>query len=146
MNRKVRIILAFVIAIGMLLFSYWVTNQHYAISGETALMRKLELVKGWFKPHINPMADSVLLINVSYDTVLEGAYDNYNLPVGLEQITDHQKLFQLLKELKRKNDYKIGTHGFRHNTGSKNGKFNRKARKGSTLSKSDQKRFKNVLN
>ena len=29
---------------------------------------------------------------------------------------------------KRKNDYKIGSHGSRHNTGSKNGKFNRKAR------------------
>lgn len=109
MNRKVRILLAFVIAIGMLLFSYWVTNQRYAISGETALMRKIELVKGWFKPHLNPMADSVLLINVSYDTVLEGAYDNYNLPVGLEQITDRKKLFQLLKELKRKNDYKYIT-------------------------------------
>ncbi len=47
---------------------------------------------------------------------------------------------------KRKNDYKIGPHGFRHNTGSKNGKFNRQSRKGSTLSKADQKRFKNALN
>ena len=46
---------------------------------------------------------------------------------------------------KRKNDYKIGSHGSRHNTGSKNGKFNRKARKGSTLSKADQSRFKNIL-
>ena len=46
---------------------------------------------------------------------------------------------------KRKNDYKIGKHGARHNTGNKSAKFNRGARKGSTLSKSDQKRFKNIL-
>ncbi len=60
------------------------------------------------------------------------------------KIKTRKSLAKVLR--KRKNDYKIGTHGFRHNTGSKNGKFNRKARKGSTLSKSDQKRFKNVLN
>ena len=46
---------------------------------------------------------------------------------------------------KRKNDYKIGSHGARHNTGSKNAKYNRKARKGSTLSKADHNRLKNVI-
>ncbi len=46
---------------------------------------------------------------------------------------------------KRKNDYKIGKHGARHNSGKKSGAFNRDARKGSTLSKADQNRFKKIL-
>ena len=46
---------------------------------------------------------------------------------------------------KRKNDFKIGRHGAQHNTGKKKTKFNRTARKGSTLSKADQNRFKKIL-
>ena len=106
MSNRYRVISAFFIAIGMLLFSYWITNQRLAISGETGLMRKIELVKGWFTPHINPMADSVLLVNVSYDPVLVGVHDNYGIPAGLSRITDRKKLLQLLTELKRRNDYK----------------------------------------
>lgn len=90
----------------MLFFSYWITNQRYALSGETALMRKLELVNGWFKPHIYPMADSVLLINVSYDPVLVGVHDSEGIPAGLDMITDRWKLLKLLQELKRNDDYK----------------------------------------
>ncbi len=106
MSKKKRTILALCIAIGMLAFSYWITNQRYALSGETALMRKLELVKGWFRPHINPMADSVLLVNVSYDPVLVGVHDSEGAPAGWDKITDRGKLLRLLQELKRKNDYK----------------------------------------
>lgn len=46
---------------------------------------------------------------------------------------------------KRKNDYKIGHPGSRHNTGDKNTKFNRKKRNSSALSKSDIKRLKNII-
>ncbi len=46
---------------------------------------------------------------------------------------------------KRKNDYKIGRPGSRHNTGCKSTDVNRKNRKGSNLSKSDQKRLKNLI-
>ena len=46
---------------------------------------------------------------------------------------------------KRKNDYKIGRPGSRHNTGSKNANFNRGCRKGSNLSKADQNRLKNII-
>ncbi len=45
----------------------------------------------------------------------------------------------------RKNDYKIGKQGSRHNTGYKSSKVNRKNRKGSTLSKGDQNRLKNLI-
>ena len=46
---------------------------------------------------------------------------------------------------KRKNDYKIGRPGSRHNTGSKSTNLNRKNRKGSQLSKADMNRLKNLI-
>ena len=46
---------------------------------------------------------------------------------------------------KRKNDYKIGHPGSRHNTGAKSTSVNRKNRKGSNLSKADQNRLKNII-
>ena len=46
---------------------------------------------------------------------------------------------------KRKNDYKIGCPGSRHNTGKKTTSFNRKNRKGSNLSKGDQRRLRNLV-
>lgn len=46
---------------------------------------------------------------------------------------------------KRKNDYKIGSHAMRHNTGKKSGKYNRIGRKGGALSQADQRRFKNII-
>ena len=46
---------------------------------------------------------------------------------------------------KRKNDYKIGRPGSRHNTGSKSTNLNKKNRKGSQLSKADHNRLKNLI-
>ena len=46
---------------------------------------------------------------------------------------------------KRKNDYKIGRPGSRHNTGSKSTSLNRKNRKGSQISKADYSRLKNLI-
>lgn len=40
---------------------------------------------------------------------------------------------------------KIGKPGSRHNTGSKSSNFNRSCRKGSTLSKADHNRLKNII-
>ena len=45
----------------------------------------------------------------------------------------------------RKNDYKIGKPGTRHNTGKKNAASNRDGRSASSLSKSDYKRLKGIL-
>ena len=98
--------LALAIAVGMLMLSYWVTNQRLAISGETSLMRNVELVRGWFKPHNTPMADSVLLINVAYDTELVNVADAVGIPAGYARITDRGKLHELLMELKRDGDYR----------------------------------------
>ena len=39
----------------------------------------------------------------------------------------------------------IGRPGSRHNTGKKNASINRKNRKGSSLSKADQNRLRNII-
>ena len=39
----------------------------------------------------------------------------------------------------------VGKPGARHNTGSKNTNYNRKARKGSALSKADSNRLKRII-
>lgn len=46
---------------------------------------------------------------------------------------------------KRKGSIKIGRPGSRHNTGKKNASVNRKNRKGSTLSKADQNRLRDII-
>ena len=61
----------------------------------------------------------------------------------MPKIKTHKGTAKVVK--KRKNDYKIGRPGSRHNTGDKPATANRKNRKGSVLSTGDQNRYKNVL-
>ncbi|MBQ2640300.1 MAG: 50S ribosomal protein L35 [Bacilli bacterium] len=61
----------------------------------------------------------------------------------MPKIKTHKSTAKVFK--KRKNDYKIGKPGSRHNTGKKSSNFNRSCRKGSTLSSSDKKRLKNLI-
>ena len=61
----------------------------------------------------------------------------------MPKIKTHKSSAKVFK--KRKNYYKIGKPGSRHNTGSKTASFNRSCRKGSSLSKADQSRLKNII-
>ena len=61
----------------------------------------------------------------------------------MPKIKTHRASAKVFK--KRKNDIKMGKPGSRHNTGSKSASFNRSCRKGSNLSKGDQKRLKNII-
>lgn len=61
----------------------------------------------------------------------------------MPKIKTHKAMSKVVN--KRKNDYKIGRPGGRHNTGGKSANVNRKNRKGSTLSKADQNRLKNLI-
>ncbi len=61
----------------------------------------------------------------------------------MPKIKTHKGVAKVIK--KRKNDIVIGHPGSRHNTGKKTTKYNRKLRKGSNLSKGDQKRLKNLV-
>ena len=61
----------------------------------------------------------------------------------MPKIKTHKGTAKVVKA--RKNDYKIGRPGSRHNTGDKPMNANRKNRKGSNLSKADQNRLKNLI-
>lgn len=61
----------------------------------------------------------------------------------MPKIKTHKGTAKVVKA--RKNDYKIGRPGSRHNTGKKTAAANRKNRKGSLLSKQDQNRLKNII-
>lgn len=58
----------------------------------------------------------------------------------MPKIKTHKGSAKVFK--KRKNDYKIGKPGTRHNTGKKNAASNRNGRAGSVLHKTDIKRLK----
>ena len=61
----------------------------------------------------------------------------------MPKIKTHKGTAKVVKS--RKNGYKIGKPGSRHNTGKKSASFNRGCRKGSSLSKADQNRLKNII-
>lgn len=105
MNKK-KVIWSVVIAIGFLVLSYCMTNLDFPISGEKFLLYRFELVKNYLFPRENTVNDSILLIDVSYDKIPVKVKDEYGMPMGDIQITDRQKLLELLQELKRRNDYK----------------------------------------
>ncbi len=60
----------------------------------------------------------------------------------MPKIKTHKGTKKVLIE--RKNDFKIGHPGQRHNTGKKNAASNRCGRTASSLSKADANRLKNV--
>ena len=106
MHKHKKVTWSVVIAIGFLLFSYCITNLNFPISGEKALLYRFELVRNYLFPRENTVNDSILLIDVSFDKTSVKATDEYGMPIGDIQITDRQKLLELLQELKRRNDYK----------------------------------------
>lgn len=106
MLKRKQIMWSAIIAMGFLLISYCVTNLHYPISGEKAVLYQFEIIRKYFFPPDNSIPDSLLIIDVSYDKASVDATDEYGIPIGHMQITDREKLLQLLQELKRRNDYK----------------------------------------
>ena len=106
MYKQKNVIWSVLIAIGFLLFSYYITNLDFPISGEKALLYRFELVRNYLFPRGNTVNDSILLIDVSFDKTPVKATDEYGMPIGDIQITDRQKLLELLLELKRRDDYK----------------------------------------
>lgn len=102
MSPKRKTILALLISIGMLLFSYWVTNLHFPISGEKEIISIFEAIRGIFGSEEKKW-DDVLLIDVLYDKELITKTDELGRPLGDGYaITDRKKLQQLLWALKDK--------------------------------------------
>ncbi len=62
----------------------------------------------------------------------------------MPKIKTHKGTKKVLK-VRKSGKVKMYCPGSRHNTGSKPTKFNRKNRKGNSLSKADRNRLKNVI-
>ena len=97
---------AAVCALFFLMLSYWITNLRFPVSGEKAVLSNLELLRSMFLSTKQEVPDSVLFVNVTYDKVSVPKLDEYGFTAGQAQITDRQKLLQLLKYLKQTDCYK----------------------------------------
>ena len=62
----------------------------------------------------------------------------------MPKIKKHKGLIKFIK-VRKSGKVNIYCPGSRHNTGSKSSKFNRKNRKGNSLSKADENRLKNLI-
>lgn len=106
MKRNARLVLSFFLAAAFLVLSYRITNLRYPISGEKALLTKLERVRDYFRPEENRVIDSVLFINVAYDKELQPVCDRFGFPAGTLPVTSRTKLLRLLQYLREQDQYR----------------------------------------
>lgn len=62
----------------------------------------------------------------------------------MPKLKTHKGTKKVLK-IRKGGSIRIGKPGSRHNTGKKSASFNQNARKGSTLSRADQKRLRDII-
>ena len=62
----------------------------------------------------------------------------------MPKLKTHKGTKKVLK-IRKGGTIKIGKPGSRHNTGKKSANFNQKARKGSSLSRADRNRLKDII-
>ena len=62
----------------------------------------------------------------------------------MPKLKTHKGTKKVLK-IRKGGSIKIGKPGSRHNTGKKNASFNQNARKGSTLSRADRNRLRDII-
>ena len=62
----------------------------------------------------------------------------------MPKLKTHKGTKKVLK-IRKGGTIKIGKPGSRHNTGKKNASFNKTCRKGSTLSRADQNRLRDII-
>ena len=106
MSKKKKYIYSLLTSIGMLFFSYWVTNLHFPISGEKEVISVFEAIRGLVYNPTDTIDSHVILIDVDYDKQLVTKTNEFGKPLGDGYpVTDRSKLTRLLSSLKGK-DYK----------------------------------------
>lgn len=94
-------------AVGMLFFAYTITNLGVALGEEVELIKKANAAKRLFRlDKEEPVPDSLLFVSVSYDKKLVSVDDKDGFPIGNIDITDRSKLYELLAQLRRADNYK----------------------------------------
>lgn len=108
-ERKWKLLFSAAFSIVLLVISYLMANLPIPLGGEKNLLRKVELRQKIKKHDEYGFLDSVLLVNVAYDKVINSnpTTDPINDSiVGHSAIVDRHKLLTLFQYLKDKNDYK----------------------------------------
>lgn len=105
MSRTTRLILSAIVAGIFLIFSYWITNLNFPISGEKTILCYMGKIQELFWPEEEPDND-IICVDVTYDKVACVAFDEENMPLGTTAIVDRHKLLQLLQFLKEHDDYR----------------------------------------
>ena len=98
-----------------------------------------EELKQWHSPNLNIEMKTLVFGHGGYPILL--------FPTSMGSYFENKdfKLIDAVQQFVDSGKVKIYCPGSRHNTGSKNAKFNRKNRKGNSLSKADHNRLKNLI-
>ncbi len=88
--------------------AFSITVAHYFYTGDDDLLHFiiLEKISQFVKPDSTQVDSNELYINVAYDKELVPVKDEHNFDKGVTDITDREKLLQLLTRLKETNQYK----------------------------------------
>lgn len=89
-----------ILAILLVLLSYLFSNLSFSLFSESAVLRWIRIAENVIgNSNAKEIPDSILLINVSNDRQLVPVKDEYGLRLGNKDITDRQKLLELLNWL-----------------------------------------------
>lgn len=89
----------------LMFFSYIVSNIGFSLFGEYEVLKGVRAFQSLFESEDYNVPDSILLINVSNDRELVKVKRN-GIKVGDTDITNREKLLQLLRWLKETNNYR----------------------------------------
>lgn len=107
MKRKNRLLLkSLLTATALLLFSYIITNVGFELSGESDLIRKTNNLKSVLVTEESAIPDSILFVNICYEKELVDVFDKDGFLKGRTAITNRNALYEFLKLLSVRDDYK----------------------------------------
>ena len=110
MGKKVNIIgrlkqdkrlwlLSVINAVVLFLLCYFIDNLPYSFVCDANTAQRIEQIKQYLNLTRDTVPSDVWLINVAYDRTLVNVNDEFGLPKGNIDITDRNKLAELLKQL-----------------------------------------------
>jgi hypothetical protein len=81
-------------------------NIPYSFGSEKQSVKWINVLSGWAFNKKYPAPEDILAINVSYDKQLVEVFDEFDLPLGVVDITDRSKLYNLLSAIDSVGGYK----------------------------------------
>lgn len=102
---KVKLVGAFVLAVGIIAASYFIGNSDMPMPDEMKVLSTFDRFMKFSGQYEDNLPDSILLVNVCYDKQLVD-YAVHDIPVGQFVITDREKLLQFLTAAAEADNYR----------------------------------------